>query len=207
MKFPKQPTINHRHKTERVFRIRHQHCSTKENRLIYMICYLVCGAFVAISRIAMEDRKMDDLSSFFGKPETRSKIRSFIDNLAFGGVSIGLFSIFWLPLLGYLALEKYREYKEERNKNFRIQRNNLKRYFSISEIEKLEYVSDPLNAVPSQPFGHLNSAWKKYTECIKKDDLIYEFSTTWTTNHGQKMWGRPPRRCNRHQFALHLPSR
>ncbi len=61
--------------------------------------------------------------------------------------------------------------------NFSANKGNLKKLMDICEIETEELVSDPLNAAPNLPFGHLNGAWEAFKgKCIEGDE-IWSFST------------------------------
>ncbi len=159
--------------------------------MIYVVLYLSFGVITAIvlamtGHLQVSEATIFDEVNDSSQESFKSRVQSFAIKFLSYCTIIGFASILWPIMLSYRAFAKYEKHKVKRNQKFRIQPNDLKRQFSISEIELLEHVVDPLNAVPNQPFGHLYLAWKKYTEDIKKDDLIYEFSTTWTTNWGQK---------------------
>ncbi len=63
---------------------------------------------------------------------------------------------------------------------FAVTHTDLLHKVSIPDIERSEMVVDPLGAVPHLPFGHLNTAWKKFLENKQPDDSIWTFSAKWT---------------------------
>ncbi|CAN7236124.1 hypothetical protein LJR071_000852 [Pseudomonas sp. LjRoot71] len=46
---------------------------------------------------------------------------------------------------------------------------------SRERIEQLEIYSDPLNAVPALPFGHLNDAWQRFCQQLQETDQLWAF--------------------------------
>jgi hypothetical protein len=65
------------------------------------------------------------------------------------------------------------------DREFTVQHADLQQCLSIAEIEECAYITDPLNAVPPLPFGHLYSAWKALVDGIGPDDTVWSFSTLW----------------------------
>jgi len=45
---------------------------------------------------------------------------------------------------------------------FSVKCEHLQEHMTVPEIERCEVITDPLNAVPALPFGHLNSAWQTF---------------------------------------------
>lgn len=68
---------------------------------------------------------------------------------------------------------------------FAAQRTDLLEPLTVEAIERREAVIDPLGAVPELPFGHLNSAWKRFLARCPKDAELWSFSARWETS-----WGR-----------------
>lgn len=69
---------------------------------------------------------------------------------------------------------------------FKVQRPHLLERLSLPEIEAREVVQDPLDAVPPQPFGHLNAAWCELKGHFRPGDELWSFSAQW-----HDKWGRP----------------
>lgn len=70
-------------------------------------------------------------------------------------------------------------------KEFAVTRDHLLKHLSVGEIETSEIVSDPLEAAPRLPFGHLNPAWEIFKESLQDEDQLWSFSAPWTSD-----WGR-----------------
>lgn len=52
---------------------------------------------------------------------------------------------------------------------------SLTEQLSRERIEQLEIYSDPLNAVPAVPFGHLNDAWQRFCQQLQETDQLWAF--------------------------------
>ena len=68
---------------------------------------------------------------------------------------------------------------------FAVNQDHLLKRWSVGEIEMVEIVSDPLDAAPRLPFGHLNPAWETFKQSIQDGDQLWSFSALWTSE-----WGR-----------------
>ncbi len=64
-------------------------------------------------------------------------------------------------------------------REFAVTRDHLLKHWSVGEIEMSELVSDPLEAVPRLPFGHLNPAWEIFKESLQDEDQLWSFSAPW----------------------------
>ena len=73
----------------------------------------------------------------------------------------------------------------QKRREFGVSPDRLIRCCTLEEIEKRETILDPLNAAPRIPFGHLNHAWLRFREQVVESDLVWYFSTPWTSD-----WGR-----------------
>lgn len=132
-------------------------------------------------------------------------------------------SEFWAGLLlfplfiaGVMVVWPYALYTEhdakrkaearEQAERFDINRNDLIKHTSLDEIESLERVEDPCNAVPTLPFGHLNAVWEKFKTNIQDGDEIWTFAATWNSSWGkQDCQGYALLRG--HEVAHHLSTR
>jgi len=65
------------------------------------------------------------------------------------------------------------------DREFVVQHADLQERLSIAEIEATAYITDPLNAVPQLPFGHLYPAWEALVDSMGPDDTVWSFSTLW----------------------------
>lgn len=71
-------------------------------------------------------------------------------------------------------------------KVFKVLRADLLDQKSIEQVESAEIVADPLSAVPSLPFGHLNKCWADLIAQMQSGDELWSFKTTWDGNWGRK---------------------
>jgi len=62
---------------------------------------------------------------------------------------------------------------------FEVRQEHLLERRSIEEIERLERVDDPLDAVPDLPFGHLYFAWLQFREKLEPGDEVWSFTAPW----------------------------
>lgn len=102
-----------------------------------------------------------------------------------------LFPVIWPLLLILQVKEKLNENKvaeEEEKSKFHIEFKDLIQKFDRNDIESKEIVSDPLEAVPPLPFGHLHKAWLTYCKQIEETDELWSFSANWTN-----LWGTTER--------------
>ena len=73
-------------------------------------------------------------------------------------------------------------------------------HVTIDEIERLELVVDPMNAVPNVPFGHLSANWVRMKAEQAPGHKLHRFSTEWTPSPWKRevrsgyvlvRWGAP----------------
>jgi len=72
---------------------------------------------------------------------------------------------------------------------FTVPPKDLGRILNVDEVERAERITDPLNAVPSVPFGHLYPAWLRFKTGMPPGATLWSFESSWTSN-----WGRRDRR-------------
>lgn len=70
-------------------------------------------------------------------------------------------------------------------REFAVETAHLQERLSAEAIERREIVSDPLNAVPALPFGHLHSAWRNYLQGLPEGCELWSFSAEWITEQGK----------------------
>jgi hypothetical protein len=84
----------------------------------------------------------------------------------------------WPWFFYFAAKEKLkdrRQKQEEMKFTFSVLKQDLVEKLSISEIEYLEIVNDPLGAVPKVPFGHINIGWLTFKEKMSHSDEIWRY--------------------------------
>lgn len=84
----------------------------------------------------------------------------------------------WTLTGGHL-LRKHNQQRleRERNKPWLPSPRQLQVEMSIAEGEESGVVHDPLGAVPSVPFGHLNRRWIEFRENLPSDTKVWWFDT------------------------------
>lgn len=83
--------------------------------------------------------------------------------------------------LNYLRPQKNKEmhYDFLKPKQFTVELENLIERMAIEEIEELEKIVDPENAVPGKPFGHFYPQWSRLMNAILPSDEIWSFEACW----------------------------
>ena len=74
----------------------------------------------------------------------------------------------------------------EKEREFAVELGHLHEALTVPQIEVREVVADPMGAVPTLPFGHLNAAWKTFLEGVRVNDELWSFAAPWQTTWGRK---------------------
>ena len=133
--------------------------------------------------------RSSDLRRALQAPKTRKEW--FIDKLLVPGLACIAAVFAWPVLLVWGAKEIWTDKREEKRRLkrkqdaiFRIRPENLLRATTVEEVEETERIHDPLAAVSSDPFGHLNPAWLKFLEQRPEGAQLWTFACDWTTEWG-----------------------
>ena len=167
----------------------------------YLIPYLVIG-FVLLATAVLQhlfakrrskpsDELADLLSQVQGKPSLAKRvIKSVIRPLLGGVLIIAVWPLIIIFVVVKMLLDS-RQKKASEPPEFSVSADDLVGQLSVADIEQREIISDPLNAVPNLPFGHLNSTWVAFRDGIGPDNELWSFAATWTNDWGgtQKMAG------------------
>jgi len=70
----------------------------------------------------------------------------------------------------------------EQKREFAVEPQNLEERLSVQDIETREMVTDPLNAAPELPFGHMNAGWKEFLAEHNTNDELWSFSAVWQSD-------------------------
>ena len=102
--------------------------------------------------------------------------------------------LFWPPVVGMLVYEGFfnRPQPAPVYRSWIATPGSLIEHLSIEAIEQIEIYSDPLNAVPTIPFGHLHQAWLRFRHTLQSTDQIWFFRADtrddegldWCQRHG-----------------------
>ena len=86
------------------------------------------------------------------------------------------------------AIEEAR--KRPEIKEFTLTNDELLREVSIEEVERTNFIQDPLEAVPNVPFGHCNARWVELRNSLLPNETLWEFETKRSELLGAElMWG------------------
>lgn len=163
--------------------------------MIYLYWYLGIGAVVLILMVAFHkltktkdgNSLNDDLADL--RPDRKSLWFRLLNDVL-GPALVGtLIAPFW-PVLVFFKVKEFVFGEPDRGPidepEFAVARDDLQTQLSIQEIEQREIVFDPLGAAPNVPFGHLNTAWKKFCEGMEPLDSLWSFTSHWTSAWGSK---------------------
>jgi len=76
--------------------------------------------------------------------------------------------------------------KVEEEREFAVERQHLLERLTVQEVEMREIVTDPLQAAPELPFGHIHAAWKEFLKGHAEGGELWSFSARWQTSWGRK---------------------
>ena len=161
--------------------------------MTYLIVYLVVGFIVLSVLLILHHLSKKDDAQPFGEAfdtidhEHNTFKYRMLDKVVVPMLTAVLVLAVWpVPIFMQIIelLTKKPVDATEDKGGFAVRRENLQAPLSISEIEAKESVSDPLDAAPPLPFGHLHSAWKAFLDEMKPEDTLWSFSAYWA------MWER-----------------
>lgn len=145
------------------------------NFLFYFLLYFFCG-FILVSYLVIQ-AYIRNLSHFFD------------DNIIKDALICFLCILLWPIIIMMISYSLYEDWKYSKTNNqykqFELQLTDLVEKITICEVELREFVCDPLNAAPSIPFGHLNSAWLKFCEDLESQDELWTFDLLWSSPWGK----------------------
>lgn len=163
--------------------------------MIYLYWYLGIGAVVLILMVAFHklNQKKDDnsLSDVLAdlRPERKSLWLRLLNDIV-GPALVGTLIVPFWPVLVFFKVKELVFGEPARGPidepEFAVTRDDLQTQLSLQEIEQMEMVFDPLGAAPNVPFGHLNTAWKKFCEGMEPHDSLWSFTAHWTSAWGSK---------------------
>jgi hypothetical protein len=162
--------------------------------MIYLYCYLGVGVVTLV--VMYVAHKWSSRSESEGIKDIldatnpdRHKLSYRIINTYLVPALAAVLVLFVWPIVIYMKINDLRNkgasggYEE---KVFKVTRGDLLDQKSIEQIESAEIVDDPLLAVPSVPFGHLNKCWEDLISQMQPVDELWSFKTTWDGNWGRK---------------------
>ena len=160
--------------------------------MIYLYLYLGVGlavlAIVFGAHQLSKNKESDSLRELLEavNPERKKLAYRILNNIV--APVLGPLLIVWVwPAAIYMKIKDVAEKRERvKDEDFKVKREHLIQRFSFQEIEHKEIVKDPLNAVSSLPFGHLNSAWNNFVATHGESAELWSFSAEWKTSWGRR---------------------
>jgi len=101
--------------------------------------------------------------------------------LRLGEIVFGLLVLvsIWPILIWWLVKRKWFTLRPLEPTKLTVLREHLREVLSIESIETDARVFDPLGAVPTVPFGHLNPVWERLKAGMQPGDEISTFVASW----------------------------
>lgn len=161
--------------------------------MIYLYAYLGIGVAVLIvvyaaHRLSASDETGDlaDLLAAGRPPPTRWEI--LLEKGLVPALAILLVIAAWPLALYWKAKESVDARRSAAQgpaePEFALTAAHLLKAMTVAEIETENLISDPLDAVPRLPFGHLNPAWQAFRESIPEDGRLWSFLAVWSPAWG-----------------------
>lgn len=168
--------------------------------MIYLYAYLIVGVLVFIVVLGSHlIATRNEIKSEFAAsiqdalhPERKVLRYRFLEKIVVPVLASGAVVVGW-PVAIWMKLKDMRESKNVEEidpfaepKEFEVRIEDLQQRLSRDAIEDKERIIDPLGAVPSEPFGHLNSVWKEFLEKSPEGCEFWSFNATWKTQWGEQ---------------------
>ena len=171
--------------------------------MTYLAAYLAIGAFIAaiyyIAQRISERRTSLGISRELSAalfPERHTLRYRLANHVVAPLIAVVVVAIAW-PIALFMQArvwllrdegESVAKEPDPESKSAVLKEHLLER-LSLDEVARRELVSDPLNAVPDVPFGHLHARWVEFRAALGPEDEIWSFSA-----RGESAWNRTQER-------------
>ena len=163
--------------------------------MIYLYGYLGIGiavlAVVYGAHRLTKEKESESLRELLDAVNPDRKKLSFriLNNIIAPVLAAILVVAVW-PVAVYMKVKEMLQKKESNGfpeeREFAVEREHLLERMTVQEIEMREIVTDPLQAAPELPFGHLHAAWKDFLKGHAEGGEPWSFSALWQTTWGRK---------------------
>ncbi|CAM5793949.1 hypothetical protein OPEN69S_03353 [Ottowia pentelensis] len=163
--------------------------------MIYLYGYLGIGiavlAVVYGAHRLTKEKESESLRELLDAVNPDRKKLSFriLNNIIAPVLAAILVVAVW-PVAVYMKVKEMLQKKESNGfpeeREFAVEREHLLERMTVQEIEMREIVTDPLQAAPELPFGHLHAAWKDFLKGHAEGGELWSFSALWQTTWGRK---------------------
>ena len=169
--------------------------------MTYLTAYLAFGAFIAatyyIAQKISERRTSLGISRELSAalfPDRHTLRYRLVNHVVGPLVAAVIVAIAWpialvMQARVWLGRDEGESVATEPDPQSRILKEHLLERLSPDEVERRELVSDPLDAVPNVPFGHLHARWMEFRAALGPEDEIWSFSA-----RGESGWNRTQER-------------
>ena len=163
--------------------------------MIYLYWYLGVGAVVLAvvygAHHLTKEKESDSLRELLEavNPDRKKLSYRILNNIVAPVLAAILVVAVW-PVAIYMKVKEMLQKKESNGfpeeREFAVEREHLLERMTVQEIEMREIVTDPLQAAPELPFGHLHAAWKDFLKGHAEGGELWSFSALWQTTWGRK---------------------
>ena len=163
--------------------------------MIYLYWYLGIGvAVLAVVFGAHRLTKKDESESLSDlldavNPDRKKLSYRIMNNFVVPALAAVAVLVVWpaaIYMKGKEIFGKKSDSAPDEEREFAVERSYLQERLTVEEIEARELVADPLGAVPTLPFGHLNAAWRTFIANSGAGDEVWSFRAPWQTTWGRK---------------------
>lgn len=163
--------------------------------MTYLYWYLSIGvlilAFVYGAHLRTNVKETDSLREMVEAlhPERKKLSYRILNNVVAPLLAAILVVAVWpiAVLMKGKELIKEKHYpKIEEKPEFAVEHKHLLEQLTVQEVERREIVTDPFEAVPELPFGHLNAAWKAFLDAHIDGSELWSFSAQWQSDRWRK---------------------
>ncbi len=153
---------------------------------VLLAWYLAAGVAVTSAMLAvrfLRTRKVVTEKTSADDP-TASSARLFVGRVEL----IVLCTVLWPLVLSFWVFDALkRDSVWPEDPPFEVRKADLCETLSAQEIESTEQVSDPLNAVPPLPFGHLNHCWRAFVDALPEGSELWSFRSQWKRRYNPRI--------------------
>jgi hypothetical protein len=177
--------------------------TTLLNWVLYLEIYLtvgfvVCSAFIGTHLFV--NRHKSTVFDYMRRSTNREWTHflcDFFEDFFIPAVALALVWVVWPIPIGLkiksMVFKKPPPLKPRRLvevKEFILNEAELIREVTIEEVERTNFIHDPMEAVPNVPFGHSNALWLALRDSIQPNETLWEFESERSELKGvHSMWG------------------
>lgn len=163
--------------------------------MIYLYWYLGIGVAVLAVVFGAHRLMKNDESEWFRdildalNPDRKKLLHRILNNLVVPVLAAVAVVVVWPAALYMKGKEIFgtkSDFAPDEEQQFAVERGHLQERLTVAQIEAREVVADPLGAVPTLPFGHLNAAWRTFIANSDASDEVWSFTAPWQTTRGRR---------------------